>query len=126
MRTKIRNSITLAIGDGANDVSMIQNAHIGIGVLGKEGSQASYFSDYAIPQFKAHCRLLFTHGRDFGVRFVNFVNWYQYKQNCYSLILLFCNILNGFSGVMIFEEIFWSFFPILMTFFAIFMYTYAD
>lgn len=41
-------SITLAIGDGANDVNMIQKAHIGIGIFGKEGYQAASNSDYAI------------------------------------------------------------------------------
>lgn len=39
---------TLAIGDGANDVNMIQSAHVGIGIIGKEGSQASSYSDFAI------------------------------------------------------------------------------
>lgn len=39
---------TLAIGDGANDVNMIQSAHVGIGILGKEGTQASSYADFAI------------------------------------------------------------------------------
>jgi P-type E1-E2 ATPase len=43
---------TLAIGDGANDVAMIQEAHVGIGIVGKEGVQAAMASDYAIAQFK--------------------------------------------------------------------------
>ena len=55
--------ITLAIGDGANDVNMIQEAHIGIGIYGKEGMRAVQSSDYAIPEFKALWRLLFVHGR---------------------------------------------------------------
>lgn len=42
---------TLAIGDGANDVNMIQSASIGVGIMGKEGNQAAAFSDYAIPNF---------------------------------------------------------------------------
>ena len=45
----MKDAITLAIGDGANDVNMIQQAHIGVGVFGKEGNQAACFSDYAIP-----------------------------------------------------------------------------
>jgi P-type E1-E2 ATPase len=40
----------MAIGDGANDVNMIQTAHIGIGIQGKEGNQAASFADYAIPK----------------------------------------------------------------------------
>ena len=42
---------TLAIGDGANDVNMIIQAHIGVGILSKEGNQASSFADYSIPEF---------------------------------------------------------------------------
>ena len=44
--------ITLAIGDGANDVPMIRAADVGIGISGREGMQAVLASDYAIPQFK--------------------------------------------------------------------------
>lgn len=50
MRSKVKHSITLAIGDGANDVSMIQAAHVGVGISGKEGTQATLASDYAIAQ----------------------------------------------------------------------------
>lgn len=44
--------ITLAIGDGANDVSMIQTAHVGVGISGNEGLQAANSSDYSIAQVK--------------------------------------------------------------------------
>lgn len=44
-------SFSLAVGDGANDVNMIQSASIGVGIMGKEGNQAATFSDYAIPNF---------------------------------------------------------------------------
>ena len=53
---------SLAIGDGGNDINMIQTAHIGIGIEGNEGSQAAYFSDYSIPSFKGLARLLLWHG----------------------------------------------------------------
>ncbi len=43
---------TLAVGDGANDVAMIQKAHVGVGLVGKEGMQASLASDYSIAQFR--------------------------------------------------------------------------
>ena len=54
--------ITLAIGDGANDVSMIQAAHIGIGISGQEGMQAVRASDFSIAQFRYLERLLLVHG----------------------------------------------------------------
>ena len=55
--------ITLGIGDGANDVNMIQEADIGIGLYGKEGLRAVQSSDYALVEFKALWKLLFVHGR---------------------------------------------------------------
>ena len=56
-------SITLAIGDGANDVSMIQTADIGVGISGKEGAQAVRAADYAFGEFRHLRRLLAVHGR---------------------------------------------------------------
>lgn len=46
------DKITLAIGDGANDVNMIQEAHIGVGIYGQEGMRAVQASDFAIPEFQ--------------------------------------------------------------------------
>jgi soluble P-type ATPase len=63
IRTKVKKSITLAIGDGANDIAMIQEAHVGIGISGKEGLQAARISDYSIAQFRFLQRLLFVHGK---------------------------------------------------------------
>ena len=57
------NKITLGIGDGANDVNMIQEADIGIGLYGKEGLRAVQASDYALVEFQALWKLLFVHGR---------------------------------------------------------------
>ncbi|KAG7093060.1 hypothetical protein E1B28_009352 [Marasmius oreades] len=56
------NVMTLAIGDGANDVSMIQAAHVGVGISGEEGLQAVNSSDYSIAQFRFLKRLLLVHG----------------------------------------------------------------
>jgi phospholipid-translocating ATPase len=55
--------MTLAIGDGANDVSMLQAADVGVGVRGVEGMQAVMASDYAVTQFRHLSRLLLVHGR---------------------------------------------------------------
>ena len=49
-------------GDGANDVSMIQTADVGVGICGQEGMQAVMASDFALPQFKFLQRLLLVHG----------------------------------------------------------------
>ena len=63
IRRKIKKSVTLAIGDGANDIAMIQEAHVGIGITGKEGLQAARSSDYSIAQFRFLVKLLLVHGR---------------------------------------------------------------
>ncbi|KAL5021907.1 hypothetical protein ScPMuIL_001062 [Solemya velum] len=55
---------TCAIGDGGNDVSMIQAADAGIGIVGKEGKQASLAADFSITQFSHIGRLLLVHGRN--------------------------------------------------------------
>ena len=63
IRKKVTRSVTLAIGDGANDIAMIQEAHVGIGITGKEGLQAARTSDYSIAQFRFLLKLLLVHGR---------------------------------------------------------------
>jgi phospholipid-translocating ATPase len=57
------NAMTLSIGDGANDVAMIQEANVGVGLFGLEGSQAAMSADYAFGQFRFLTRLLLVHGR---------------------------------------------------------------
>ena len=60
---KHKKAVTLAIGDGANDVAMIQEAHVGVGIAGVEGRAAVMSSDYAIGQFRFLTRLVLVHGR---------------------------------------------------------------
>uniref|UniRef100_S4RD30 ATPase phospholipid transporting 11B (putative) n=1 Tax=Petromyzon marinus TaxID=7757 RepID=S4RD30_PETMA len=76
MKTSSSSPITLAIGDGANDVSMIQEAHVGIeGIMGKEGRQAVRNSDYAIARFRFLLRLLLVHGHFYYVRVAELVQY---------------------------------------------------
>ena len=75
VRTNV-NAITLAIGDGANDVGMIQTAHVGVGISGVEGLQAACASDYAIAQVicpscsLGHLALTFTHNSPSNIKLV--------------------------------------------------------
>ena len=64
MKTNNPTVRTLSIGDGANDVNMISEAHIGVGIKGLEGNQAARASDYAIGEFKLLRRLVLCHGRE--------------------------------------------------------------
>ena len=79
--------ITLAIGDGANDCSMIQEAHVGIGVMGKEGRQAVRTSDYAISRFKYLRRILLVHGHFYYIRLAAVVQYFFYKVKSSRLII---------------------------------------
>lgn len=90
--------ITLSIGDGANDVSMIQEAHIGVGIAGKEGTSALQASDYAFGQFSFLSRLLLIHGRWGYRRICYFICYYFYKNIVVVFTEIWFAIFNGFSG----------------------------
>lgn len=102
IKTSPEKPITLAVGDGANDVSMIQEAHVGIGeswplcwvvssciycscapvfvgIMGKEGRQAVRNSDYAIARFKFLAKLLLVHGHFYYIRIATLVQYFFYK-----------------------------------------------
>ena len=74
-----KKPITAAIGDGANDVSMIQEAHIGLGIFGKEGRNAAKSSDFCFAKFKFLKRLLFVHGYLYYTRASILVQYFFYK-----------------------------------------------
>jgi phospholipid-transporting ATPase len=76
---KYSKSILLAIGDGANDVSMIQAAHVGIGISGVEGLQAARSADFAISQFRFLKKLLLVHGSWAYQRLSKMIFYYFYK-----------------------------------------------
>ena len=101
-----RNSdeLTLAIGDGGNDVNMIKSAHVGIGIFGKEGYQAAYNSDYAISQFKYLKRLLFVDGRFSLARNSYFIYHYFFKNVLYTMCQFYYQIFSRFSGRGLFDE----------------------
>ena len=80
IKDRQKDSTTLAIGDGANDVNMITAAHVGIGILGVEGRQAARASDYSIAQFCFLKRLLFVHGRE-SYRKNSYVVCYNFYKN---------------------------------------------
>ncbi|KAF4015316.1 hypothetical protein G4228_006403 [Cervus hanglu yarkandensis] len=89
---------TLSIGDGANDVSMIQAADIGIGISGQEGMQAVMSSDFAISRFRHLKKLLLVHGHWCYSRLARMVVYYFYKNVCYVNLLFWYQFFCGFSG----------------------------
>lgn len=64
MKKYNKNKLTLAIGDGGNDVPMIMSADVGVGIVGKEGKQAALASDFSVSKFKHLKDLLLWHGRN--------------------------------------------------------------
>ena len=96
--------ITLAIGDGANDVGMIQEAHVGVGISGKEGTQAVNASDFAISQFRFLESLVLIHGRWDFFRLSTVVLYSFYKNAVQSGIMVIYNFRTIFSGQPVFDQ----------------------
>lgn len=120
IRSSTPEPMTLAIGDGANDVAMIQEAHVGVGIIGNEGMQAVRASDYAIAQYRFLARLLLVHGRWSYLRISQLILYSFYKNMTFVLILFFFNFSNGFTGTTLFESwlstawnVIFTFLPIL-------------
>ena len=110
-------STCLGIGDGANDVSMIQEARVGVGIMGLEGSQAQRAADYAIPRFRHLRRLLAVHGRYSLFRNSNLIQYSFYKNIAYSMVQIFYAFYNGFSGQTVFDSWVLTFFNMSFTLF---------
>ncbi|OUM64487.1 hypothetical protein PIROE2DRAFT_22931, partial [Piromyces sp. E2] len=106
---------TLAIGDGANDVSMIKAADVGIGIMGKEGAQAVKASDYAFKEFKFLKRLIFIHGHYNYIRITKILLYSFYKNIVLIIPQILCGFYTYWSGTMVYEEMFLTAYNVLMT-----------
>lgn len=96
--------ITLAIGDGANDVSMIQEAHIGVGIWGEEGSQAARNSDFSLHQFKHLARLVIIHGRYNMLRTALMVEFSFYKNLAMFIVQYWFAFYCNFSSNSFYDD----------------------
>lgn len=106
IRENVNNAITLAIGDGANDIAMIQEAHIGIGITGKEGLQAARCSDYSIAQFRFLTKLLLVHGRWNYIRTCKYTLSTFWKETLFYLTQALFQRYAGYTGTSLYES--WS------------------
>jgi len=95
--------ITLAIGDGANDISMIQAANVGVGIAGLEGQQAANSADFAIGQFRFLQDLLFVHGRWNFIRLSKVILYSFYKNAFLSGLLVVYAYSSVYSGTALFD-----------------------
>ncbi|XP_038562061.1 phospholipid-transporting ATPase ID [Micropterus salmoides] len=110
-----KKAVTLAIGDGANDVSMIKTAHIGVGISGQEGMQAVLASDYSFAQFRYLQRLLLVHGRWSYFRMCNFLYYFFYKNFAFTLVHFWYGFFCGFSAQTVYDQWFITLFNIVYT-----------
>uniref|UniRef100_A0A8C3GWF6 Phospholipid-transporting ATPase n=1 Tax=Corvus moneduloides TaxID=1196302 RepID=A0A8C3GWF6_CORMO len=117
---KHKKAVTLAIGDGANDVNMIKTADIGVGISGLEGLQAVQCSDYALAQFSFLQRLLLVHGRWNYLRICKFLRYFFYKTFAGLLGQVWFAFHSGFTAQPLYEgwflalyNIFYTAYPVL-------------
>ncbi|CAM2109380.1 unnamed protein product [Caretta caretta] len=115
-----RSAITLAIGDGANDVNMIKTADIGVGISGQEGMQAVQCSDYALAQFRYLQRLLLVHGRWSYLRICKFLRYFFYKTFAGMMVQIWFAFYSGFTAQPLYEgwflalyNVFYTAYPVL-------------
>ncbi|KAI5994780.1 phospholipid-translocating P-type ATPase [Pisolithus albus] len=109
-----RKAMTLSIGDGANDVAMIQEANVGCGLLGHEGSQAAMSADYAFGQFRFLTKLLLVHGRWSYQRIADMHSNFFYKTVMWTLAMFwflpFCyfdaTYLYDYSFILLYNLVF--------------------
>ena len=95
--------VSLAIGDGGNDVGMIKEADVGIGIFGKEGYQAVSAADYAIGEFQFLRRLMFIHGRYWARRITLFITQFLLKNLIFSMPQLLFAFYSAYSGQTFWE-----------------------
>lgn len=107
--------MTLAIGDGANDVAMIQAANVGVGIAGEEGRQAVMSSDYALGQFRFLSRLLLVHGRWSYKRLAEMVPCFFYKNVVFTLTCFWYGIYTDFDGSYLYEYTYLMFYNLAFT-----------
>ncbi|KAH6894066.1 hypothetical protein B0T10DRAFT_399522 [Thelonectria olida] len=95
--------MTLSIGDGANDVAMIQEADVGVGIAGVEGRQAAMSSDYAIAQFRFLQRLVLVHGRWSYRRLAESISNFFYKNMVWTFAIFWFEIFTDFDMTYLFD-----------------------
>lgn len=106
IRNRVPRALTLAVGDGANDLAMISASHVGVGISGKEGLQAARVADYSVAQFRFLQRLLLVHGRWNYVRTARFYLATFWKEVFFYLPTAMYQRYNGYSGTSLYEM--WS------------------
>ncbi|XP_055601300.1 phospholipid-transporting ATPase VD isoform X2 [Uranotaenia lowii] len=106
---------TLAIGDGANDVSMIQMADVGVGICGQEGMQAVMASDFTIAKFRLLEKMLLVHGHWNYDRLARMIIYFFYKNAAFVFLLFWYQLYCGFSGAVMIDEMYLMIYNLIFT-----------
>ena len=118
--------IVLAIGDGANDVGMILEADVGIGIEGKEGVEAARASDYSMPEFCFLQKLLLYHGREDYRRNSYYIIYEFYKNIVFTAPFIYFGFYSFFSGESFYDPLLIQFFDMFYTVLPMFYYAIFD
>ncbi|XP_068140555.1 phospholipid-transporting ATPase VD isoform X1 [Drosophila tropicalis] len=109
------NLRTLAIGDGANDVSMIQMADVGVGISGQEGMQAVMAADFTLPRFRFLERLLLSHGYWCYDRLARMILYFFYKNAAFVFLIFWFQLYCGFSGAVMIDQMYLMLYNLIFT-----------
>ncbi|XP_068247329.1 LOW QUALITY PROTEIN: phospholipid-transporting ATPase IF-like [Palaemon carinicauda] len=120
------NPVCAAIGDGANDVSMIQEAHIGFGIMGKEGRQAVRCSDFSFARFRFLKKVLLVHGHWYYVRVSTLVQYSFYKNLTFITPQVFFAFWNAFSTQTVYDSLVLTMYNITFTALPVLVYGLFD
>ncbi|KAB7494661.1 putative phospholipid-transporting ATPase IF [Armadillidium nasatum] len=99
-----KRTVCAAVGDGANDVSMIQEAHIGLGIMGKEGRQAVRCSDFAFGRFRFLQRAILVHGHWYYTRISTLIHYCFYKNVAFNTPQVFFAFQSAYSTQQVYSD----------------------
>eukprot|EP00092_Neocalanus_flemingeri_P006019 GFUD01006485.1.p1 GENE.GFUD01006485.1~~GFUD01006485.1.p1 ORF type:complete len:1188 (+),score=195.19 GFUD01006485.1:192-3755(+) len=126
MKNSPLKPVTAAIGDGGNDVAMIQEAHVGLGIMGKEGRAAVRSSDFAFSKFKFLQKVVLVHGHWYYYRVAMLVQYFFYKNVAGFGGQLFYAFYNNFSMQTLYDSFNLTFYNIFWTSLPIFLYALLE
>jgi phospholipid-translocating ATPase len=118
--------VVIGIGDGANDVGMILEADIGVGVQGVEGSQAVNNADFAICQFQHLANLVLVHGRWSYYRIAKAVCYFFYKNIVNVFTIMWYALITGFSGTLQYNDMVLCSYNLVFTSFPVISYALLE
>nr|XP_021202672.2 probable phospholipid-transporting ATPase IF isoform X1 [Bombyx mori] len=115
IKSSPQHPITAAIGDGANDISMIQEAHVGFGIFGREGHQAARSADFAITKFSMIKKFLLVLGHWYYQRLATLIHYFFYKNLVLGNIMFAFQIQTAFSTQSVYDSMYLTLFNLLFT-----------